>query len=277
MTRPPALHAVIAASFAMLMAAPLARAAVSVSPPRVVLQAKPKETRVGFFTVENTGDEPLTIKVEPEDWSGGMGGKRGAVPWLRVKPTNLVLGKGKSARVKFTVRVPAGASGELRAQVFFTTESGGGISMRSRLGAIIYVGVEGTERIEGSLTHTELFYTAATPGVATPDRLEVVMRIHNRGNAHIVPEGTIVLRDQEGRTVATIPLPPGWGLLPNEEDTYHAIGHGVHLKPGVYTVDITVECGNDLRHPKTITKTVRAEVGQKGIARVLEEAPTSAP
>src|SRR3989338_6904821 len=99
----------------------VAEAGLSVSPPRVVLKGKPNKTLTGFYTVTNQGDQPLQVIVEPEDWAQGFRGGRGPVPWLQVKTKQLTLRPGKQARVKFTVRIPKDAKGELRAQVFFTT------------------------------------------------------------------------------------------------------------------------------------------------------------
>lgn len=260
-----------------------AEAGLSVSPPRTVLQGKPNKTLTGFFTLTNNGDGPLEVSIEPEDWAGGIGGGRGPVPWLQVKTKKLTLRPGKTSRVKFTVRIPKDASGELRAQVFFTTteagkasDSEGAVSLRSRLGAIIYVVAEGTERIEGGITKVQAFYSATTPGVSRPDRLEVVMGIHNRSNAHIVPEGKVTIRNEASEVVETVPLQSGWGLLPNEEDTYRAIGQGVHLRPGRYTLEITIDIGGDLRHPVTVTKTATIEVDQAGKLRLIDTPETAA-
>ena len=144
---------------------PDVEAGLSVSPPRTVLQGKPNKTLTGYFTLTNDGEHPLEVRVEPEDWAGGIGGGRGPVPWLKITPTQLMLRPGKTSRVKFTVRIPKDASGELRAQVFFTTteagepsHSEGAMSLRSRLGAIIYVAVEGTEHIEGDITKVQALY-----------------------------------------------------------------------------------------------------------------------
>lgn len=251
--------------------APILEAAVTVSPSRIVLRSHPTKTLTGYFTVENPGDAPIELTVEPEDWAGGIGGSRGPVPWLSLKPTKLTLRPGKVARVKYVVRVPKEATGELRAQVFFTSLVGGGsVPIRSRLGTIIYVTIKGTERIEGSIGQVKGFYTASTPGIAKPDRLELVMRIHNRGNAHIIPEGRALIKDKDGFPVADIPIPAGWGLLPNQEDAYRAIGHGIHLAPGRYLVDLTILFGSDLGQPTTLTKTLRAELTEKGEWRFLE-------
>lgn len=259
----------------------IAEAGLSVSPTRVVLQGKPSAVLTGFFTLENQGHEPLRVLVEPEDWSGGVGGARGKVEWLTVKPTSLALRAGKHARVKFTVRIPKTASGELRTQVFFTMEGAaapGSMPMRSRLGTIIYVGIEGTEHIDAAITSVQGFYTASTPGIAQPDRLDLAIDIHNRSNTHIVPDGQVVIRSEKDQlTVAIVRLQSGWGLLPNEQDTYHAIEHNVHLKPGSYVLDITIFYGGDLRHPATVTKTLNAIVNEKREFHLLEDAASVAP
>lgn len=267
-----------AITLGMFLMATTVDAALSVSPTRVVLQAAPAETQTGFFVVENTGDDPIDVSVEPEDWSGGMQGDRASVQWLTVRPKRLTLRPRKSVRVKYTIHVPNDASGELRAQVFFTTErSGGSIPMRSRLGTIIYVGIEETEHIEGEIRKVDASYTASTPGIAKPDRLDVAIQIRNRGNVHIVPEGRVVIRDAEGRTVATVLLQPGWGLLPHEEELYHAIGQGVYLSAGRYTVDVTILCGGDLHHPIPSTRAFEAVVTDTGTLQLESPHTPSAP
>lgn len=263
---------VLVVGMTLLCAPPYADAGLAVSPPRVVLQGKPGKTLTGFFEVTNQGEHNAVVVVEPEDWSRGLTGSRGPVNWLTVKPAKLTVRPGKSSKIKYTARIPKDASGELRTQVFFTTESGEGIAMRTRLGAIVYIGIEGSERIEAGFTKVEAFYTASTPGVAQPDRLEIVLRIHNGGNVHIVPEGEVIVRNERGEQAAAVPMPPGWGLLPNEEDAYRAIGHGIALKPGPYTLDIRIVCGGDLRHPITITKQVPITVTEDHQI-LLQQAP----
>ena len=252
--------------------APAADASLTVSPPRVVLQVKSGKSQAGFFTLRNAGDEPLEITVEPEDWAEGMGGARKPVSWLTVKPAALTLAPGKEARVKYTIRTPKDASGELRTQVFFTTKGVGpqAMAMRSRLGAIVYVALEGTEQIAAEVTRISAAYTAATPGVAQPDRLDVSVGILNKSNVHIVPEGRVILRGSKSERVAAVDFPQGWGLLPREEDLYHAIGSGVYIKPGRYTAEVEVFYGADVRKPKRTVKTFEAELAEDGSWRFSE-------
>ena len=142
---------------------------------------------------------------------------------------------------------------------------------------IIYVVIEGTEQIKGNISRLDVSYRASTPGVSQPDRLDVLLGVANESNVHVVPEGSVLVRDQQGHPVATITLAPGWGLLPHEEDAYHAIGHGIHLKPGTYTLEASILLGGDLRRPMTVSKTVMAEVTPEGQIHLLEKRLTPLP
>jgi P pilus assembly chaperone PapD len=240
-----------------LLGAATAAAALSVDPSRVVLRVKPGEVRTGVFTVTNPGETPVTVDVEPEDWSQGAGGARQSVSWLTVKPTRFTLRPGRSARVTYAVRTPREASGELRAQVFFTTQqaptSTGMFAMRSRLGAILYVAIHDTERVAAQVRDLRWTYTASTPEVAAPDRLTATLVLRNEGNVHLVPEGWVTVEDADGRALARGPLRSGWGVLPGEEETYDAVLHGVHLAPGRYRLVARLQVGQDVHHPTALT------------------------
>lgn len=223
-------------------------AGLQVGPSRVVLEGRPGQSLKGSFAVRNDGEIPLRVDVEPEDWAGGMHGERAAPNWISVRPSQFTIKPGQERKVRYKIRVPKGASGELRTQVFFTTHTEGSVGLRSRLGVIIYVAIEGSVLIEGDVTAVKLFYKASTPEIARPDRFEIVINIQNLGTVHVVPRGRAVIRTMKGRLVAKIDLPSGWGLLPNEQDAYHAIGHGVHLRPGRYLLELTTIFGEDLGH-----------------------------
>ena len=245
-------------------------AALTVEPVRIVLRAKPAQSLAGVFTVENAGQTPVHVLVEPEDWSGGVSGPRQQVDWLTVKPAALTLGPGRRSKVKYRIRVPRDASGELRVQVFFTTEESGAnqVKARSRLGTIIYVAIRGTEEVRAEIADMTWTYTASTPGIAKPDRFEVVTAIANHGNVHVVPEGWILLEDGDGQTLHRLTLESGWGLLPAEQETYRAVGSGVYLKPGHYQLEAHVIVGNDLGQSVTLTKRLELSLsGEEGSAQ----------
>jgi len=271
-------NALVGGLIALLWCCGEAAAGLRIAPSRIVLQGKPGQSLSGVYTLENTGDAPVDIMVEPEDWSGGIQGARGSVPWFRIKPTSLTVRPGKTARVKFSVRIPKDASGEIRTQVFFTTVQGvseeGAVPLRSRQGVVVYVGIEGTQQLDAAIEGVKVFYAASTPGVSAPDRLELVFQVHNRSNTHIVPDGHVVVRNAEGNVVARLKVQSGWGLVPNEQDTYRAIGSGVHLQPGPVTIELTLTYGSDFGKPQSRTKTVGAVIDEDRSIRLL---PPAAP
>lgn len=258
--------------------APVAHAGLTVSPIRVVVPAKPKQTASGFFDLENKGQEPIAIEVQAEDWAAGATGGRSQVPWLAVKPDRFTLKPGARMKVKYTIRVPKDATvGELRAQVFFTTSDAdapaGFVGMRSRLGAIIYVPIEGTATLGAEITQIDAAYSASTPGVAQPDRFDVALGILNRSNIHIIPEGDILIRSEAGQVVSRITLPRGWGLLPGEQDTYRAVGSAVHLKPGRYTLSAVITYGQDVGRKATMERATGFEIGKDGTLTLSHPLP----
>jgi hypothetical protein len=254
---------------------PTAEAGLSVSPSRTVIEGKPGQKLAGEFDLGNVGTELIAVTVEPEDWAGGVGGNRGSVPWLAIKPKQFELKAGKSRKVKYTIRVPKDAQGELRTQVFFTSAVEGGPGMRSRLGAIIYVTIKDTQTIQGALGEVQVHYTASTPGIKKPDRLDIALRIHNTSNVHVIPEGEVRVLDHKGQVVARVPMPAGWGLLPGEEDLYHAIGTGIYLQPGKYALEVALKIGEDVRQPLLLQKTYRVKVTEDFQVRVEDPAPLS--
>lgn len=241
-----------------------AEAGLKVGPSRVVLRAKSGEVLPGSFLVENDGEAPMDVHVEPEDWSGGAGGDRGSVPWLTVRQAQFTAKPGERLEVTYQIRVPEEASGELRAQVFFSSQAAEAGSPRARLGVIIYVAIEGTVQIAGEIAQVRAFYAPSTPEVTQPDRLEVVIGVRNRGNTHVVPTGHVVVLDAAGQAVARVPVQSGWGLLSGEEDSYRAIGYDIHLKPGAHRLEVTIVLGDDVGQPTTITKTLEMTVGAAG-------------
>jgi hypothetical protein len=248
----------------LLVAAP-AHAALKVTPSRTVLTGKPGQLLVGYYLLENVGEdaEPVDVTIEPEDWAEGMGGERKPPEWLKVLPKELQVKPGKQVKVKYWIRVPHDASGELRTQVFFTSTTStekAGATIRARLGVIIYLGIEGTQQFAATIKQVEGFYQASTPGVPKPDRLSLAIKLWNGGNAHIAPEGDVLVRNEKKETVARFRLRGGWGLLPKETNTYQAIGEGVYLKPGRYSFYITINYGGDLLHPDTVGKIIEGEI-----------------
>ncbi len=261
---------------ACLLAAGPAEAGLTVSPLRIVLPSKPKQTHSGIFEVQNTGSATLKVLVEPVDWTGGVSGDRAKVDWMTVHPSEFSLTPGQRAQVEYRVRVPKKAKGELRAQVFFSMMSdgaSGAVDVTSRLGAVVYVPIKGSEEIDFEITKIDAAYSASTPGVAQPDRLDVAIRIRNHSNIHIIPGGDLLIHDTRGRVVARVPIAKGWGLLPHEGDTYRVVAPGLHLKPGRYTLGAVIRCGEDVGHESVVERAVGLKIAEDGSLQLSSPLP----
>lgn len=173
---------------------------VEVSPVVVRTSTPPGRAAEGLFHVRNGGSDPVAVAVEPESWPPALG-KR-PVDWLTLEPRQFTLPPGAGQDVMYKAAVPAGARGELGAQVYFASDvpggQGGTLSLRQRFGCVLYVAAAGTEK-----------YKARVDRVA--EKIQQGQRVfeifvRNRGNVHIRPSGRVRILGPEGKEIAVVPL-----------------------------------------------------------------------
>ena len=117
-------YAVVLISVAVcLLGAAQAKAQMSlmVSPIRVEHQVKPGTEETNVIQVVNTSSEPTRISVHLEDWTMDRKGNvtlsiAGSDPgscadWLQLNPTDFRLDPGQTRQVRYSMTVPAEASG----------------------------------------------------------------------------------------------------------------------------------------------------------------------
>jgi hypothetical protein len=243
---------------------PSAHASLSVSPPRTVFRAPAGSKLVGSYTVKNNADQPVQVTIEPEVW-GTPAGQQGKQPadWVVFESREHTLEAGQSLQIPYEITMPEQPDrAELMAQVFFTTTSGGGAGvLRTRLGTIIYIAVEGLEVVNVEFLGARMGLHPSTEGATPPDRVVLELLLINRGNVHAVPEGQVSLFDAQGQRVAQIPIRGGWAMLSGQQETYRAIGEGVILQPGNYTARVALTYGKDLNKETPLTADLKIKVG----------------
>lgn len=162
----------------------LARGGVTVAPAVTELTVGSGKTAKGVFRVRNDSDVGQVVEVQPERWPPGSEGEEVA-SWLDVFPRKLDLGPGKEGIVRYAVRVPVSADGELGAQVYFASSvsQAGALPLIQRFGCALYVRVKGTERYDLRLARV----------AAQRRESETVFQIvlENRGNVHVRPGATL--------------------------------------------------------------------------------------
>jgi len=127
-------------------------------PPRswFVYTLRPSETQVDTIVVSNSSDKPVTAVIEPLDATNTSEGGFSLVAdstdnqdlgkWITLEKTEIQLPAGRSAEVSFKLAVPSDASpGQHSAgiAVYEKATQSGGIGLRIRVGARVYVTVPG--------------------------------------------------------------------------------------------------------------------------------------
>ncbi len=197
------------------------------------------------------GDAPERIHAYCQDWTlkpDGVvvfvaGGKLpgSASSWVQLVPAEFELKPGETRRVRYTIRVPADASGERRAAVIFEAAArlvstpGAPSRLVPRIGTILYVDAGPRQ-----------------PGRARVVRLDVgraggMLAVQNSGSAHLRFTGQLEVRDAHGALVRRCNLNP-FVVLPAPFNRHNArLGPEIleGLPRGRYQVTAILDYGGD--------------------------------
>lgn len=171
-------------------------AQIKVHPEIKKITASPGEKIKGSIWV--TGDGK--VKIETEDWTHGR--CKGA-QWLKIKPEEFVVKHGKKKEVKWKVKVPKAAEGDLVAQIFVSskdTEKFGAFNIGTRIASGLYITVRGTERRNAELLDFFMKQTDKNCGFG------VIFK--NTGNVHLCTRGKILLNNLKTGTTTHMELRP---------------------------------------------------------------------
>ncbi len=197
--------------FLLPFSAAWAQVDLLISPARLELRLPPGGVWTGEVAVKNglPKEESLSLLLTPftlgEDGTPLPGGERDLCPHLELLPTALVLPPGGEARVRLSLRAPAG-EGTYACMVFFTGTPrvlgrGLTLSVRPQVGLAVYATLEGTER-------PAFKAQVGGEGRALPLLLE------NPGNVLLRLSGEVRILSLQGEEVARLgfadlPLFPG--------------------------------------------------------------------
>ncbi|NQU74042.1 MAG: hypothetical protein HQ547_04985 [Candidatus Omnitrophica bacterium] len=200
----------------------------NISPNRIEINVAPSKIYRDTMTVSNKENHDLNISLRVDDWFKTSDNLK----WLKVRPLKFRLKKGEEKQINYKIKVPKNAKGELSAMIFVEAKprkpGKGMVTINTSIGVPIYAMIEGTERFEAEVEALE---------VVSPLPLELAVTIKNSGNVHIRPEGTIDIRNKEGKLL-TLPLNKyNYPILPGSSRTLE-IKTKSGLKQGEYIADI---------------------------------------
>jgi P pilus assembly chaperone PapD len=240
------LNLAAAAALGLALTAPSsADIAVDVAPAKYELQTQPGKSETFPITVRNTSGAPVHIVASLSDYTVGPTGNylfapAGKSPYslaktITINPREFDLEPGSFTQVRFSVDVPAGASGEYNNLVFFTTRptrKGAGLSIVERIASKIYVMIPESTRIGGEIDDVK--------GQALDDGQHYLVDFRNTGNAHVYLSGRVEIK-QGGTVVDRVAFPPGMLVERAGKRLIDAVGK--KLSPGSYSVVAMVDYG----------------------------------
>ena len=244
--------------------------ALSVSPPVVELRVSAGARSEGSFLVRNDTQQPLVLTVETEALSPQGYLQRPCADWLQVAPDRLVLEPGQQDEVRYTVSVPAGAQGELAAEVVFvqafsSPETGG---VQVRFGMALYVSIAGTEQLDLRVEPMRL-QAGQPPTVWIP--------MTNQGNVHCRPQGTVTVIGVQGQLVAQGILSRGLPVPPAQTATFSVPLGETLMPPGTYRLLVDLTCHATANLPAHVSVEQAGHLDENGqwIASQTASSPKS--
>jgi hypothetical protein len=189
-------------------------ATLLINAPKVEVELEPGGTYSGEINVENPTDTVASLKAYLEDWmySTGEGDKNfappgtmpmSASPWITFAAPEPTLPPFGRAVVRYTVRIPEGATGAHYSVLFFETvignmpdKEGVSVDVAGRIGALFIVEAKGTVKRDGEIVSLEI----APPEGNKP--MEIHTKFKNSGNVHISLEGSFLILDEAGQVRA---------------------------------------------------------------------------
>lgn len=261
----------IFALIAVIFMAPGANAfSINIDPPSIWISPGPNSSYSGTITVDNRGEEDITIRAYTEDWIFAADRskefkKSGTTPlscsnWITIYPKNFTLASGKAQQVQYTVTIPSDASGGYNSVIFFESnvESssatlGSKVILAGRIGSIIYVNIKGKSKSAASVDQ----YLVSKPDENKPLNIKMVMK--NDGNTILSAEGTSIVMDKEGKVYGRVNISKFY-LLPGEKAAAKAVWFG-KLSEGLYNIVTSIDYGSGL--PCIAEKEITVKAGSK--------------
>jgi hypothetical protein len=171
----------------------------------VTVQVLNREGRAGAFRLSiedfSGGESPL----EPTQLYGSEAGPFTAKAWVRPAVQALNLDHGQRGFIRVVVQVPRDAEpGDHYAAVLVERvpeDGGSAFSVVSRVGSLFLITVKGEVVQNGNITDLQVLRSVYW-GYPIVTRLSAM----NEGNVHLIPEGSVIIRNMFGLPVAEIPV-----------------------------------------------------------------------
>lgn len=223
-----------------------------VSPIRVEHKIKAGGQLTDVFYVRNNSSRPIRLKVYVENWYlkedgtpvfiGSREGSYSCRDWIKVNPFDFRIQPGEIKQVRYTISVPEKVeTGGYHAAVSFenvpeTTEANrlGQVAFTGKIAAAVYVLVGKTEPA-GSIEDVTWEKSGSNQFLK--------IKVANSGRTHFRLKGEVVIKNSQGKKVATLEVPDE-PVLP-ESWRFVAIPVKETLGAGQYRVEVRIDIGRE--------------------------------
>ncbi len=183
--------------------------AMTVSPTRHTLIMEREQTNSLYLDVTNDSTSPITVIPSVESFSLSDQGKvqfgspNDAISWITPREKTVILDAKETKTILFDVSVPDITTPGARYLVLFAEEQGttDTVQVTKRVGSLVFLYVEGEiqESVQQTMLHTKNSVYFVNP-------ITVDIEYKNTGNIHIIPFGTVSIKNRKGEIIETIKL-----------------------------------------------------------------------
>ncbi|MDA7858001.1 hypothetical protein N9A72_00740 [bacterium] len=197
----------------------------------------------GDYQIWNNSMEKVHVIVKPREWFKLEKNKNIDInSWLEISPQEFNINPGGKKQIHYKVVVPEVATGELAAMISFSGHGEKESMLNVIFSVPLYVMIEGTRVVKWKINKVDIKQNNSN--------LRVAVVVENKGNIHLRPKGTVVIKNKKNVTLKEIELNSGLPVYPGKKRAYFGDWNEVNLKAGKYIAEAIIDYGN----PKDILK-----------------------
>ena len=211
----------------------LSQISITVAPPLVETSIAAGGLRSFKLVVSNPGNRAVDIqgytcdlKLHPDGTpiilEPGVS-SYSCAQWIELTDEKFTLDPESKKVIGAKIKVPRGVRGGRYAVILFESLSSGrtkrgNVILGARLGTIVMVSIPWTLKREAEISQIKVEKASVTPyeggqGKTLIQPVDFIVSLKNMGNVHIQANGSVVIKNDEGRIIDRIPLEVGTGTV----------------------------------------------------------------
>lgn len=171
------------------------------------------------LTVNNSGQEPIRIKIKLCDWDISEEGQhryyepgelsRSCANWVNISPMEFEVEGGESQTIGYSIDVPQDSKGSYWFMIDVESHPSLAKVSRTRKIGVVTVGVIGIKFFQTEPTTAIKEGKITDVAIVKPEDeqpYKVAVTFQDTGNTYLRPTGRIEIKDETGKTISKIPI-----------------------------------------------------------------------